>query len=61
MKLAGHADFESTRSFHLAVREDPLQRARMASAEALGRGSVAHLLHTPREAQNQENPPSIIA
>lgn len=61
MNLAGHADFETTRRFYLAVREDLLQRARMASAEALGGDFVAHLLRTLPEAQNQERPPNINA
>ena len=47
MNLAGHATFETTRRFYLAVREDLLQRARTASAQALNSGSVAHLLRAP--------------
>ncbi len=61
MNLAGHADFETTRRFYLAVREDLLQRARKASAEALGGNFVAHLLRTPPENQKQKRPPSISA
>ena len=61
MNLAGHADFETTRRFYLAVREDLLQRARKASAEALGGNFVAHLLRTPPESQKQKRPPSISA
>ena len=61
MNLAGHAEFETTRRFYLAVRKDLLQRARLASAEALGRDFVAHLLRTNSEAQNKKRPPSLSA
>jgi len=47
MNLAGHAEFETTRQFYLAVREDLLQRARTASAEAMNGNFVAHLLRAP--------------
>ena len=47
MNLAGHATFETTRRFYLAVREDLLQRAQTASAEAMNSGFVAHLLRAP--------------
>ncbi len=47
MNPAGHAAFETTRRFYLAVREDLLQRARSASAEAISGDFVAHLLRTP--------------
>jgi len=42
MNLAGHAEFETTRQFYLAVREDLLRRARAASAEAISGNFVAH-------------------
>ena len=35
MKMAGHASFDTTRRFYLAVREDMLDRARSASSQAL--------------------------
>jgi integrase len=44
MHLAGHGDFETTRQFYLAVREDLLERARAVSAEAMNGNSVAHPL-----------------
>jgi len=47
MYLAGHAEFETTHQFYLAVREDLLQQARAASAEAMNGNFVAHLLRTP--------------
>jgi hypothetical protein len=36
----GHSEFETTHQFYLAVRDDLLQRARGASAEALNGGFV---------------------
>ena len=47
MNLAGHAEFETTRRFYLAVREDLLQRARTVSVEAMNGNFVAYLLRTP--------------
>ena len=41
MTLAGHAKFETTRKFYLAVRADLLDRARRASGQPI---SVANLL-----------------
>ena len=34
MKMAGHASFDTTRRFYLAIREDLVDRARTASTEA---------------------------
>ena len=36
MHLAGHSDFQTTHRFYLAVRDDLVQRARLASAVAMG-------------------------
>jgi len=47
MNLAGHAKFETTRQFYLAVRGDLLKDARAVSAEAMNGDFVAHLLRTP--------------
>ena len=33
--MAGHASFETTRRFYLAVRNDIIERARKASTEAM--------------------------
>ena len=41
MKMAGHSSFETTREFYLAIREDLLNRTRMASAQAFKAISVA--------------------
>jgi integrase len=44
MIMAGHASFETTRKFYLAVRTDIIERARKASAEAMKGISIAHAL-----------------
>jgi integrase len=49
MILAGHASFETTRRFYMAVRKDIIERARKASAEALQGIFVAHALRAPVE------------
>ena len=47
MIMAGHASFETTRRFYLAVRKDIMERAREASAKAMKGISVAHALRAP--------------
>jgi len=47
MIMAGHASFETTRRFYMAVRKDILERARKASAQALEAISVARALRAP--------------
>ena len=47
MVMAGHASFETTRRFYLAVRKDIMERAREASAKAMKGISVAHALRAP--------------
>ena len=42
MNLAGHAEFETTRQFYLAAREDLLQRARAVRAEAMNGNFAEH-------------------
>ena len=54
MTMAGHASFETTRRFYLAVRSDLLDRARKASSAALKFISDAKLLQVPTEAQNRK-------
>ena len=44
MTIAGHASFETTRRFYLAVRSDLLDRARKASSLALESSFVEELL-----------------
>lgn len=44
MKMAGHANFETTRRFYLAVSSDLVDRARVASSKALDGIFVAKLL-----------------
>lgn len=47
MILAGHASFETTRRFYMAVRKDIIERARKASAKALQEIFVAHTRCAP--------------
>lgn len=47
MIMAGHASFETTRKFYMAVRKDIIERARKASAEAMKGLSVAHAQRAP--------------
>ena len=54
MKMAGHASFETTRRFYLAVREDLVDRARAASSQALERILIADCLHGPSGGLNSE-------
>jgi integrase len=61
MNLAGHADFDTTRRFYLAVREDLLQRARKASAQVMRKDFVAKLLQHHSEGQEKGLPPSLSA
>ena len=61
MNLAGHADFDTTRGFYLAVREDLLQRARKASAQVMRKDFVPKLLQHDSETQERRLPPSISA
>jgi len=58
-QMAGHASFETTRRFYLAVKKDLVDRARQASSKAMGRIFVAHLLRAPSEGHEQEKPPTI--
>jgi hypothetical protein len=61
MRLAGHAKFETTRQFYLALRPDAVDRARIAS-EASRKGiSVAHLLRAPSDAAQEKRLESISA
>ena len=51
MTMAGHASFETTRRFYLAIRKDILDRARKANSAALKSSIVEKLLQVPTEAQ----------
>ncbi|MCJ7692339.1 MAG: tyrosine-type recombinase/integrase, partial [Sedimentisphaerales bacterium] len=42
MKMAGHSSFETTRTFYLAIREDLLDKNRVASNRAFEAISVAN-------------------
>lgn len=59
--LAGHAKFETTRRFYLAVRRDLVDRARAVSEQVSKSHFVAHLLRTPENAENERRPASINA
>jgi integrase len=61
MNLAGHADFDTTRRFYLAVREDLLQRAREASKAAMNGDFVAHLWRTPEKEEKGKSSSGISA
>jgi len=47
MVMAGHASFETTRRFYMAIRNDLLDRARQASSDAMKNISGTHLARTP--------------
>ena len=49
MIMAGHASFDTTRKFYMAVRNDLLAKARRASSEAMKLISGTHLARTPLE------------
>lgn len=54
MNMAGHASFETTRRFYLAVRDDLLERTRDASSKTMAGISVANLLQQPSECHDAE-------
>jgi len=53
MTMAGHASFETTRRFCLAIRKDILDRARKASSLALKSISVEKLLQADTKNSNK--------
>ena len=59
MRLAGHAKFETTRQFYLALRPDAVDRARIASEASRKGTSVAHLLRAPSETDQQKRLQSV--
>ena len=54
MRMAGHASFETTRTFYLAVSDDLLERTREATRKSLENISVTHLLREPSATQPTE-------
>ena len=54
MKMAGHSSFETTRTFYLAIREDLLDKTRVASTKAFEAISVANLLQMPSEGHDEK-------
>jgi len=55
MTLAGHSDFQTTHRFYLAVREDVLDRARLATAKAMALNIGARPVRLARAAQKGES------
>ena len=55
MIMAGHASFNTTRRFYLAVRKDLIERARIASSEAMKELLVARWLRAPVSAEGQKD------
>ncbi|HUW18026.1 MAG TPA: tyrosine-type recombinase/integrase [Sedimentisphaerales bacterium] len=55
MNLAGHAEFETTHRFYLAVQEDLLQRAQRATTQAMSNNFVANLLQQPNKTSEAPN------
>jgi len=58
MKMAGHSNFETTRTFYLAVRGDLVDRARRASSVAMRGISIANSLQLPSKTTKEKRPPS---
>jgi len=54
MTMAGHASFETTRKFYLAVRNDLIDRTRKASAQALQGISIANPLQVVSGGENKK-------
>ena len=54
MHLAGHSDFQTTHKFYLAVRDDLVQRARLASAAAMGQDFGTRLARVPISEQKEK-------
>lgn len=54
MRLAGHSDFETTRRFYLAVREDLVQRARTVSEASLNLDFGTRLARAPFSGTSKE-------
>jgi len=48
MIMAGHASFEITRKFYMAIRKDLIDRGRQASSDAMKKFSGKHLACTPQ-------------
>ena len=55
MIMAGHASFETTRRFYLAIRSDIVERARKASTEAMKAISDARAAHDTFETLQVKN------
>ena len=58
MNLAGHACFETTRTFYLSVRRDLIDRARVVSERSEERRFVARLLRAPSRCHSMQKAPA---
>ena len=54
MILAGHASFDTTRKFYMAVRNDLIDKARVTSQAALREIAIAKPLQVPSGAENEK-------
>jgi len=61
MTLAGHSDFNTTRRFYLAVREDLLERTRRATASSMPLNFGARLARAPSKDAKVKKPSSLSA
>ena len=53
-RLAGHASINTTMKYYVGIRESMIDRASQASSAALGEDSVANLLQTAQNSQNDK-------
>jgi len=62
MTLAGHANFETTRTFYLAIDGDGLlDRARQASSQALSQNLLRSCCAPPKMPHNEKRPTNLSA
>ena len=59
MNLAGHADFETTRRFYLAISKDLVHRARRVSEASMKSAFGTHLAHTLKKEMSQQETPIV--
>jgi integrase len=59
MKLTGHADFKTTHTFYLRLRDNSVDRARQASSRTLNPNLGAHLARAPLSPTQQKRPTTV--
>jgi hypothetical protein len=59
MRVAGHASFETTHRFYLAIHDSLLERTRQASSKAMEVISVAGLLQVSSGTQSEDQSPNV--